>query len=96
MYRAAICRFKISDEASEIYSLTSDRHGQMRTLAIILALASSATASSLQKPVLALRGGSYPAPKAGYHALAAKGAASSKQCALKVLAQTPMTFIQCQ
>jgi len=47
----------------------------MRTLAIILALASSATA----KPVLALRGGSYPAPKAGYHALAAKGAASSKQ-----------------
>jgi formate/nitrite transporter len=30
-------------------------------------------------PLLALRGGAYPPPKAGYHALAAKGCAATKQ-----------------
>ena len=48
----------------------------------VLAFATSAAASALNqpalKPALALRGGAYPPPKAGYHALAAKGAAATK------------------
>ena len=48
----------------------------------VLAFATSAAAAALNqpalKPALALRGGAYPPPKAGYHALAAKGAAATK------------------
>ena len=47
----------------------------------VLTFAASACASTLSqpavKPLLDLRGGAYPPPKAGYHALAAKGAAAS-------------------
>jgi len=35
--------------------------------------------SQPKTPLLALRGGAYPPPKAGYHALAAKGAGACKQ-----------------
>jgi formate/nitrite transporter len=49
----------------------------------VLAFATSAAASALNqpalKPALTLRGGAYPPPKAGYHALAAKGTAATKQ-----------------
>ena len=53
----------------------------MRAVAV-LSLVASATASSLvprteAKPLLTLRGGAYPPPKAGYHTLAAKGAAAA-------------------
>ena len=46
----------------------------------VLCLLASASATVLPRsgatPLLALRGGAYPPPKAGYHALAAKGAAA--------------------
>jgi len=49
----------------------------------VLCLLASASATMLPRsgatPLLALRGGAYPPPKAGYHALAAKGAAATKQ-----------------
>ena len=48
----------------------------------VFALLSSASAAAVVRtdtqPLLALRGGAYPPPKAGYHALAAKGAAATK------------------
>jgi len=52
----------------------------LRTVALLLA-ASSASASTPVvgvRPLMALRGGAYPPPKAGYHTLAAKGAAATK------------------
>ena len=49
----------------------------------VLCLLASASATVLPRsgatPLLALRGSAYPPPKAGYHALAAKGAAATKQ-----------------
>ena len=54
----------------------------MRTFTILAALVSTATAATISprteaKPLMTLRGGSFPPPKAGYHGLAAKGAAVS-------------------
>ena len=50
----------------------------------VLCLLASASATTVlprsgATPLLALRGGAYPPPKAGYHALAAKGCAATKQ-----------------
>ena len=50
----------------------------------VLCLLASASATTVlprsgATPLLALRGGAYPPPKAGYHALAAKGAGACKQ-----------------
>jgi formate/nitrite transporter len=51
----------------------------LRSLSILGCLSLAGAATIVPRPVLALRGGAYPAPKAGYHALAAKGAAATKQ-----------------
>ena len=53
-------------------------------LRVVLCLLASASATTVlprsgATPLLALRGGAYPPPKAGYHALAAKGCAATKQ-----------------
>ena len=54
----------------------------MKLATALLALTSTASAATLVQssatPLLKLRGGSYPAPKPGYHGLAAKGAAATK------------------
>jgi len=47
-------------------------------LALVVATTTAATVDH-RTPLLRLRGGAYPAPKAGYHALAAKGKAVSSQ-----------------
>jgi len=53
---------------------------QLISVALLVGVASaSQLAAPAAKPLLTLRGGAYPAPKAGYHALAAKGAAATKQ-----------------
>ena len=59
------------------------RFPEMRAV-LLLAVTASAWAATLGsqaqlQPALRLRGGTYPPPKAGYHALAAKGAAATKQ-----------------
>ena len=62
----------------------------------VLTFAASACASTLSqpavKPLLDLRGGAYPPPKAGYHALAAKGAAASS---LPVVPNLPLLVAGC-
>lgn len=51
-----------------------------RTTLMLCCLAgASALERAALNPVLSLRGGAYPVPKAGYHALAAKGTAATKQ-----------------
>ena len=51
----------------------------MRTITLVLGclIGASALDRPALHPVLSLRGGAYPVPKAGYHALAAKGTAAS-------------------
>ena len=66
---------------SGVLVLSSRSVGQIMLRFVLACLLASAAASVLPRPdatpLLKLRGGAYPAPKAGYHMLAAKGAAAT-------------------
>jgi formate/nitrite transporter len=51
----------------------------IRALLLLSCVGASSAATIAPRPILTLRGGAYPAPKAGYHQLAAKGVAATKQ-----------------